>query len=68
MPRSGRLPCRSRPGQLDCSGGTGGSAVAAWAGRGANRRLSTGGNLPWCHQLDRAAYDQVRDVHDYNKG
>jgi hypothetical protein len=42
--------------------------VAAWAGRGANRRLSIGGNLPWCHQLDRAAYDQVRDVHDYNKG
>jgi uncharacterized LabA/DUF88 family protein len=42
--------------------------VAAWSGRGANRRLSLPGtNLPWCHQIERAGYDKVRDIRDYNK-
>ena len=40
--------------------------VAAWTGRGANRRLTVGGNLPWCHQLGRDGYDAVRDIRDYN--
>jgi len=41
--------------------------VAAWAGRGANRRLTVGNNLPWCHRLDRADYEAVRDPRDYNR-
>jgi uncharacterized LabA/DUF88 family protein len=41
--------------------------VAAWAGKGANRRLSLDGLLPWCHQLRAADYRAVRDETDYRK-
>jgi len=41
--------------------------VAAWKAKGANRRLSVGGNLPWCHQLYDIDYQSVRDNRDYNK-
>ena len=39
--------------------------VAAWFGNGANRRLTTGNQLPWCHQLRRADYLAVHDPTDY---
>ncbi|MGH4021073.1 MAG: NYN domain-containing protein [Pseudonocardiaceae bacterium] len=41
--------------------------VAAWKARGANRRLSIGGQLPWCHQLYESDYQTVRDNRDYNQ-
>ena len=41
--------------------------VAAWKGRGSNRRLSVGHNFPWCHQLTEADYLAVRDTRDYNQ-
>lgn len=39
--------------------------VAAWRAKGANRRLSLHGQLPWCHQLTLADYQAVADRHDY---
>lgn len=41
--------------------------VAAWKAKCANRRLSVGGNLPWCHQLYDVDYQAVRDNRDYNQ-
>ena len=41
--------------------------VAAWTGKGANRRLTTGGQLPWCHQLREADYLAVHDPTDYTR-
>jgi hypothetical protein len=40
--------------------------VAAWSGPGANRRLTTGDQLPWCHGLKRADYLAAHDPTDYN--
>jgi hypothetical protein len=40
--------------------------VAAWKAKGANRRLSVGGQLLWCHELQEADYQKVRDHRDYN--
>ncbi len=40
--------------------------VAAWRAKGANRRLSLEGQLPWCHQLTLADYQAVADTRDYN--
>lgn len=39
--------------------------VAAWAGPAANRRLSLGHDLPWCHHLRRGDYLAVHDPTDY---
>jgi hypothetical protein len=39
--------------------------VAAWKGKGANKRLSVGGQLPWCHQLTKADYIAVADPTTY---
>ena len=39
--------------------------VAAWAGPSANRRLSLGGDLPWCHHLRRDDYLATHDPTDY---
>lgn len=41
--------------------------VAAWKTKGANQRLSVGGNVPWCHKLHDADYRSVRDNRDYNR-
>ncbi len=41
--------------------------VAAWRAKGANRRLSLEGQLPWCHQLTLADYQAVADTRDYNQ-
>ena len=38
--------------------------VDAWKG---NHRLAIGRYLPWCHFLDRADYEAVRDPTDYGK-
>lgn len=39
--------------------------VAAWRAKRANRRLSVGGDRPWCHFLGRDDYLAVRDPTDY---
>lgn len=39
--------------------------VAAWSGKRANRRLTTGNQLPWCHQLRLAGYRAVHDATGY---
>lgn len=39
--------------------------VAAWKGVGANRRLTTGNQLPWCHQLSAVDYWAVQDPTNY---
>ncbi|MCH8813946.1 MAG: NYN domain-containing protein [Chloroflexi bacterium] len=40
--------------------------VMAWRSPTASRRLSIQSKNVWCHQLDRADYDQVSDHTDYN--
>jgi uncharacterized LabA/DUF88 family protein len=40
--------------------------VAAW--RNATRLNFPGGQLPWCHRLDRHDYESIRDSTDYLKG
>jgi hypothetical protein len=41
--------------------------VAAWKAKGANRRLTVGVQLPWCHELQEADYQKARDHRDYNQ-
>lgn len=41
--------------------------VAAWRAKGANRRLTVGGQLPWCHELHEADYQKTRDHRDFNQ-
>ena len=40
--------------------------VAAWSGNALRRRISTGGNKPYCHWLDKATYAAVCDPTDYS--
>lgn len=42
--------------------------VAAWTSASARRQLSIPGHSVWCHRLDQAAFEPVRDRRDYNIG